>query len=332
MPTFDAENRLGALSDRVERGEGIIVTRLGLQVAKRDPAGAGFDRNETRTAAQPGRAPEVLVTIIASKICYGADLPSLLHYIGHVKQARGQQMAALTPAAIKAALAGGPAPLNVDSATLSDSQFVRFKNAGRQHASKSAKSVGGIARTRDDRTEDDDLRKWDVAEYGELTGRGGPWGGGSLTNRDHMTANSSNQLRLASGTWQGDASTTGGVKNEGLAITVSGRHHREASYTYGGRTAKIDTPDGTTRMTYGATHPTESFFTEMREMLTWKANHIGTGGQVKNTLRLEMVGAYAFMYKAAVDRGHIKPTIEQDVLLLHWLRRAVTNDDGVARH
>jgi hypothetical protein len=146
-----------------------------------------------------------------------------------------------------------------------------------------------------------------------------------------MTANSSNQMRRASGTWQGSANTVGGVKNEGLAITVSGRHHREASYTYGGRTAKSDTPDGTTRMTYGATHPTESFFTEMREMLTWKANHIGTGGQAKNTLRLEMVGAYAFMYKAAVDAGHIRATIEQDVLLLHWLRRAVTNDDGVAR-
>jgi hypothetical protein len=82
-----------------------------------------------------------------------------------------------------------------------------------------------------------------------------------------------------------------------FAITVSGRHHREASYTYGGRTKKTDTPDGSTRTQYGATHPTDSLYTETYPMLKWKFSHISQKtNQLKNTLRLEMVGAYVFVY------------------------------------
>src|SRR5690349_5802973 len=41
---FEAKNRLGALLDRVERGEEIVITRRGKPVAKLVPAGPDFDR------------------------------------------------------------------------------------------------------------------------------------------------------------------------------------------------------------------------------------------------------------------------------------------------
>ena len=47
---FEAKNRLGALLDRVERGEEIVITRRGKPVAKLVPAGSGFDREKTRRA------------------------------------------------------------------------------------------------------------------------------------------------------------------------------------------------------------------------------------------------------------------------------------------
>jgi len=42
--TFEAKNRLGALLDRVEHGEEIVITRRGKPVAKLVPDGPGFDR------------------------------------------------------------------------------------------------------------------------------------------------------------------------------------------------------------------------------------------------------------------------------------------------
>lgn len=47
---FEAKNRLGALLDRVEQGEEIIITRRGRAVAKLIPAGPGFDRTKARRA------------------------------------------------------------------------------------------------------------------------------------------------------------------------------------------------------------------------------------------------------------------------------------------
>ena len=47
---FEAKNRLGALLDRVERGEEIVITRRGKPVAKLVPAGSGFDREKVRRA------------------------------------------------------------------------------------------------------------------------------------------------------------------------------------------------------------------------------------------------------------------------------------------
>jgi prevent-host-death family protein len=47
---FDAKNRLGALLDRVENGEEIVITRRGKAVAKLVPATPGFDRAKARRA------------------------------------------------------------------------------------------------------------------------------------------------------------------------------------------------------------------------------------------------------------------------------------------
>jgi len=47
---FEAKNRLGALLDRVERGEEIVITRRGKPVAKLVPAGPSFDRESARRA------------------------------------------------------------------------------------------------------------------------------------------------------------------------------------------------------------------------------------------------------------------------------------------
>jgi prevent-host-death family protein len=47
---FEAKNRLGALLDRVEHGEEIVITRRGKPVAKLVPAGPSFDRAKARRA------------------------------------------------------------------------------------------------------------------------------------------------------------------------------------------------------------------------------------------------------------------------------------------
>jgi prevent-host-death family protein len=47
---FEAKNRLGALLDRVEHGEEIVITRRGKPIAKLVPAGPGFDKEKARRA------------------------------------------------------------------------------------------------------------------------------------------------------------------------------------------------------------------------------------------------------------------------------------------
>lgn len=49
---FEAKNRLGALLDRVENGEEIVITRRGKPVAKLVPAEPGFDRAKAQRAIQ----------------------------------------------------------------------------------------------------------------------------------------------------------------------------------------------------------------------------------------------------------------------------------------
>jgi prevent-host-death family protein len=49
---FEAKNTLGALLDRVERGEEITITRHGKPVARLVPTRGRIDREQVRTAAQ----------------------------------------------------------------------------------------------------------------------------------------------------------------------------------------------------------------------------------------------------------------------------------------
>lgn len=47
---FEAKNRLGALLDRVEQGEEIVITRRGKAVARLVPEGSRSSRKEARAA------------------------------------------------------------------------------------------------------------------------------------------------------------------------------------------------------------------------------------------------------------------------------------------
>jgi prevent-host-death family protein len=49
---FEAKNTLGALLDRVEKGEEVVITRRGKDVARLVPAAGGFDRTRAETAAR----------------------------------------------------------------------------------------------------------------------------------------------------------------------------------------------------------------------------------------------------------------------------------------
>lgn len=47
---FEAKNTLGALLDRVERGEEIVITRHGRAVARLVPNAGGIDHSQVRAA------------------------------------------------------------------------------------------------------------------------------------------------------------------------------------------------------------------------------------------------------------------------------------------
>jgi len=49
---FDAQNHFGALLDRVERGEVIVITRNGRAVAQLSPCEEAVDRARARAAAE----------------------------------------------------------------------------------------------------------------------------------------------------------------------------------------------------------------------------------------------------------------------------------------
>ncbi len=56
---FEAKNKLGALLDRIERGEEIVITRHGKPVARLVPNLGGIDRAQARAAAERIRARAV---------------------------------------------------------------------------------------------------------------------------------------------------------------------------------------------------------------------------------------------------------------------------------
>lgn len=49
---FEAKNTLGALLDRVERGEEVVITRRGKDVARLVPATGGVDRAKAENTAR----------------------------------------------------------------------------------------------------------------------------------------------------------------------------------------------------------------------------------------------------------------------------------------
>ena len=53
---FEAKNTLGALLDRVERGEQIVITRHGKPIARLMPIAGGIDHVQARAAADRIRA------------------------------------------------------------------------------------------------------------------------------------------------------------------------------------------------------------------------------------------------------------------------------------
>jgi prevent-host-death family protein len=53
---FEAKNTLGALLDRVQQGEEIVITRHGRPVARLVPNQGGIDHDQTRVAAARIRA------------------------------------------------------------------------------------------------------------------------------------------------------------------------------------------------------------------------------------------------------------------------------------
>lgn len=53
---FEAKNTLGALLDRVEQGDEIVITRHGRPVARLVPTAGGFDQAQARAAFDRIRA------------------------------------------------------------------------------------------------------------------------------------------------------------------------------------------------------------------------------------------------------------------------------------
>ena len=53
---FEAKNTLGALLDRVQQGEEIVITRHGRPVARLIPNSGGIDRGQARAASERIRA------------------------------------------------------------------------------------------------------------------------------------------------------------------------------------------------------------------------------------------------------------------------------------
>lgn len=257
----------------------------------------------------------MFVTIYLAKVCYGPTPAALTAYLGthHLPNV----------------FAAGPGARPV--VQMNDSQFVRFKNAGKRHASKApGKTAGAVPRDRASRTASPTLEKWDVAPYGALTGKAGPWGAGAMTNRDHVTAHSSNVMAWKGNLYPIPAADENELKRVAPAITVSGRHHREASWTYGGRTKTIVAAAGVRRVEYGAFSPDDSVWAEMDAMLGWKADPT-KHSHGHSTLRLEMVGAYVYLYKTLVGHGVITASKNQDDRLLHYLNMAVHHPDQAPR-
>jgi hypothetical protein len=248
------------------------------------------------------------LTIVKAKIVYGIDDTQL----GSYAHARGITL-----------------PASPVIATLSDQQFVRFKCAGRRHGQSSMKEVRDpltnnllFSYQRADRSASGNLERWDTGAYKTLVSRVAPWGAGGLTNRDHLLADSINQYMYSHGTNPYAVGSSGELKREGLAVTVSGHHHRKASETYGGRVHAIKASH--------AANPTAGSHSEMDAMLGYKQDPANrkTYGKTHSTLRIEMVGAYCYLYKMLVEKTVINADPLIDNMLMNYLISASASDDG----
>lgn len=292
----------------------------------------------------------MFVTLVGGKIIYGADQSAL---VGYFASTESKVKAGTSSASAKAAFSvpsglGKTRMQDVynrvvagnagDCVQLTPQQFLRFKMAGRQHGQSAAKTYNldvdpltglppptaiTIKRVaRQGRSEA--LGKWDVARYGDLTGRAGPWGNGAHTNRDHLLAHSTNLIRWKTGHDDYGASSESELKREGLAVVVSGDHHRKGSATYGGRAHSVNQAH--------AAAPQAGVKDEIDTMLGWKAGKPVTLASAthqkpgKATLRIEMVGAYVYLYKRLVEQGIIAGAEDMDLMLLDYLRTAVAAD------
>ncbi|WP_063107703.1 hypothetical protein [Rhodanobacter thiooxydans] len=294
----------------------------------------------------------MLVTLVGGKIIYGADQATLTGYLTQVDaNCKAGKAGAATSAAFSVPSASTKGRMQdvydrITSGNLSDcvqltpQQFLRFKMAGRQHGQGTAKTYNDVVADPLTGTKPTSitiqrvarqgasipLGKWDVARYGDLTGRAGPWGPGSQTNRDHLLAHSSNLIRWKAGDDDYGATSASELKREGLAVVVSGIHHREGSATYGGRAQHVNAAH--------AMNPQVGVKDEIDTMLGWKAQKTVTLGSKaytksgKATLRIEMVGAYFYLYKRLVVQEIIKGDESMDIMLLDYLRSAVGWDDG----
>lgn len=217
--------------------------------------------------------------------------------------------------------------------TMTDDQFRRFKTAGRRHASAAPKMTpDGVSYTRPDRTNDPTLNKWDVDRYQHLTGRTGPWGTHAATNRDHLLAHSENVQIYNGGQNPYNVTNVNTLKKLAWCVTISGNHHRGGSATYGGRVNAIHPQLGMTPRQYASGNPTAGAHFEMEAILEHKRDpNNRRSGVNKSTLRIEMVGAYAFLYKRLVQQGVMAGNQTTTDMLLDYLADAVANDDGKAR-
>ncbi|SHH90913.1 hypothetical protein [Marivita hallyeonensis] len=248
------------------------------------------------------------ITIIDGKIHYGANLQNL-H--GRLQNYNIPQNAIQK------------------TVTLNHTQFIRFKCAGRQTEMAAAKQVvdpltgNVLSYQREDRTSGE-LARWDVEEYGKLTSRTAPWGKGHKTNRDHLLADSINQVMYSAGVNPYGAANANELKRRGLAVVVSGHHHRKGSETYGGRVQAIKQQH--------ANNPTVGADSEMGAMMEYKNDPANRKSNTnKSTLRIEMVGAYCFLYKRLCKQQVMQPNAQTDFMLLSYLEAAAQTDDGFWR-
>lgn len=300
------------------------------------------------------------VVIIYGKIAYGATLGILKSYADKMAVANTKRgtvsLAALAPQLSWNAgppanvqhpnpIAGAP-PIVRPIVTMTADQFLRFKCAGRRHAEQPKKNPLALNRQRKGRT-NDDLGKWDVERYEVLQSkRGGPWGAGSATNRDHLLAHAENEAAYTAGKNPYGAANVQELKRLAWAVTISGQLHREGSMTYGGNS---QTPVGVLKNRFRVTIPTSPAedAAPMRQLVTndmHRAAQMETESLLKHkadrpgrvhgtakpgkapSLRIEMVGAYAYLYKKLIDEKVMYPDSNHDCMLLYYLHLAVAGD------